>query len=87
MINQDQKPLWHDALIAFGRMSGWIGAPILGALFIGKWLDTRFHTAPLIFISLTGLAFIISMIGLVKEGKHYLKQVEDAVCKDKNQLK
>ena len=58
-MDTPDKPYWHDALAAFGRMSGWIAAPILLALFAGKWLDGRFHTAPYIFVSLTGIAFIV----------------------------
>ena len=77
------KPYWHDALISFTKMSSWIVGPILLALFAGKWLDSRFHTAPIIFVSLTGFAFIVSMVGLVKEGKQYLKSTEDKITKNK----
>ena len=73
------KPYWRDALLAFTRMSSWIVGPILIALFLGKWLDAKFHTAPIIFVSLTGLAFIISMVGLVKEGQAYLKSTESKI--------
>ncbi len=71
------KPYWNDALAAFGRMSTWILGPILVALFAGKWLDAKYHTAPVIFLSLTGLAFVMSTFGLIVEGKKYMKKVSD----------
>ena len=62
---------------AFGRMSAWILGPILAALFAGKWLDARYHTTPVIFLSLTGLAFVFSFIGLIKESRKYMQKVSD----------
>ena len=82
---EDNKPYWHDALAAFGRMSTWILGPILVALFAGKWLDAKFHTAPVIFLSLTGLAFVMSTFGLVVEGKKYMKKVTDEAEKKTNE--
>ncbi len=76
MDKPNQKPVWHDALMAFARMSSWIGFPVIISLFLGKWLDQKFNTTPFIFIGLTCLAFIVSMIGLVREGMKYMKQVE-----------
>jgi F0F1-type ATP synthase assembly protein I len=84
-MQDTEKPYWHDALMAFGRMSGWIVAPILLALVIGKWLDGKFHTAPIIFVALTGFSFIISIFGLVKEGQQYLRATEDKIIKEKNE--
>ena len=80
-----KKPYWHDALTAFGRMSGWIVGPILLALVAGNWLDKKFHTAPIIFVALTGLSFIISIFGLVKEGQAYLRSTEVKINKEKNE--
>ena len=76
MDKPNQKPVWHDTLMAFARMSSWIGFPVIISLFLGKWLDQKFNTTPFIFIGLTCLAFIVSMIGLVREGMKYMKQVE-----------
>ncbi len=78
-MDNTNKPYWHDAILAFTRMSSWIVGPILIALFLGKWLDTKYHTTPIIFVSLTGFAFIISIVGLVKEGKQYLKSTETKI--------
>lgn len=60
---------WQPSLILFSRLSGWIGGPIIVALFVGKWLDERYKTEPWLFLLSIGIAFIASSIGIVKEGK------------------
>ena len=80
---EEKKPYWHDALAAFSLMSTWILGPIIVALFAGKWLDAKYHTTPVIFLSLTGAAFVLSFVGLIKDGKRYMQQVEDKAAKDK----
>ncbi len=67
---------WRDPLVAFGRMSGWVIGPVILALIVGKWLDTKYHTAPFLFLGLTALAFVISIFGLIKETKKYLKNIK-----------
>ena len=46
-------------------LSGWIAFPVIIALFLGKWLDKKFNTDPWLFLATIGLAFLISMYGLV----------------------
>ncbi|MEI8130047.1 MAG: AtpZ/AtpI family protein [bacterium] len=82
MSDHTPQSYWHDALMAFGRMSGWVVGPIVVSLFLGKWLDAKFGTWPIIFVALTGIAFILSMFGLVKEGKSYLRSVEEKAGKN-----
>ncbi len=77
MNDTDKKPFWRDAVVVFARMSGWIAGPILIALFLGKWLDTRFGTAPILFALSMGAAFIASSLGIVRESKRYLKTIEE----------
>jgi len=77
MIENDKKPYWRDPLIAFGRMSGWVIGPILAALVAGKWLDRKYDTAPFLFLALTGIAFFVSIGGLLKETKKYLKNIKN----------
>ena len=72
-LNLDDKtqksdvPFWQPALLMFSRLSGWIIGPIILAVWLGKWLDKRYHTEPWLFLLCVGLAFIISTIGLVKD--------------------
>lgn len=76
MVQKNDKPYWRDSLIVFTRMSGWICGPIVIALFLGKWLDSHFDTAPFIFVGSTALAFLASSLGIVREAKRYMKKME-----------
>jgi len=74
-------------MVLFARLSGWIAGPIIAAVFVGKWLDKRYHSAPWLFLAAVGVAFIISSIGIVREAKDMMdKIVEDEKLKnlDKN---
>ncbi len=69
-------------MIAFGRMSGWVIGPVLVALIGGRWLDAKYHTAPFLFLALTAIAFLVSITGLIKETKKYLKNIKKNDMKD-----
>ncbi len=64
------------AAILFARMSFWIAGPVIIALFLGKYLDTRFSSEPRIFILCTVIAFLISTISIVRISKKYIKKLE-----------
>ena len=49
---------------------------ILG-VFLGKWLDQRYNTAPWLFLITVGVAFAISTIGIVKEATSAMKKIEE----------
>lgn len=71
------KDLWYRrGLMMFAESTGWIAFPVVGALFLGRWLDEKQGTDPLYFLSITGLAFIISSVGITMTGVKYMKQVE-----------
>ncbi len=74
-----EVPFWQPALLMFSRMSGWIIGPVVLAIFLGKWLDEKYHTEPWLFLGCVGLAFIISMAGLVKDA---FKEMEKLDKKD-----
>jgi len=67
---------WQPAIAMFLRLSVWIAAPIIIALYLGKWLDKRYDTAPWLFLSCIGLAFIISIFGLIKNTLKEFKKLE-----------
>jgi F0F1-type ATP synthase assembly protein I len=75
MINKD-KNWWKPGLTIFLKVSGSIAIPIVIALYVGKYLDTRFNTAPWIFLGLTAIAFIISLVSLWKNVTSYIQNVE-----------
>jgi len=66
-LNKVEVPFWQPALLMFTRMSGWIIGPVILAIFLGKWLDRKYDTEPWLFLLTVGLAFLISMFGLVKD--------------------
>jgi F0F1-type ATP synthase assembly protein I len=76
MEEKDTKRLRQPALEIGGLISSWIIAPIILALVLGKWLDNYFHTAPILFLSLAGFAFIISIFGIFKTVSKYAKKIE-----------
>ncbi len=67
-----EKTYWHKSLITFSLMSGWIIGPILPALFLGKWLDSKFGMTPYILVCLISFAFLISCFGILREAKKYI---------------
>lgn len=79
-----KSPWYNDGLLFFARTSGWIGGPIIVAVFVGKWLDTKYGTEPWLFLGCIGVSFIFSLYGLVKETKKYMSML---VQKDKESKK
>jgi hypothetical protein len=76
MAEKNQTAWWQPAVIMFVKLSGWIAAPIIIALYLGKWLDKRFDSAPRLLLISIGAAFFISMIGLVKETVREYKKID-----------
>ena len=96
MKNQDKKPgpsggpedqafsiWWQPALIIFARLSAWIVAPVLFALWAGKKLDDRYDTAPWFFLLTLGAAFFISMAGITVNALKEISRIEDEAKKRK----
>lgn len=67
----------------FGRLSGWIGGPVIVGVFLGKWLDSKYGTEPWLFLTTVGLAFFISSFGIVRDSLREMKRIEKEE-KDKN---
>ena len=57
-------------------MSGWVVGPILPALFLGKWLDSRFGMSPYLLVTSISIAFGVSCFGIVREAQKYITQEE-----------
>lgn len=77
---------WSHGLRMFAEASGWIAVPVVAALFIGRWLDDKYQSAPLYFLGLTIFAFIISSIGIGLIGVKYMKQIEKEEAAKKHRL-
>jgi F0F1-type ATP synthase assembly protein I len=76
VVENEKKSYWRDSMTVFAKMSGWVAGPILIGLFLGKWLDARFDTAPVLFAVTVGFSFMASCFGIVREAKKYMKQIE-----------
>lgn len=61
------------------RLSGWILGPVLAGIFIGKWLDGKYKSDPWLFLASMGIAFAISMIGLIKNIIEAYKDIDNNV--------
>lgn len=72
---------WNIALRVGANISGWVAFPVIIGLFLGKWLDQKFGTAPWLFLATIGICFGVSMFGLVtmalKEFKAIEKEAQD----------
>ena len=69
---------WQPAMMMFLKLSVWIAGPVIIALFLGKWLDKKFNSAPWLFLFCTAAAFLVSMIGLIKNTLTEYRKIEKA---------
>ena len=76
LVKNNQAAWWQPAIVMFLKLSGWIATPIIIALYLGKWLDKRYDSAPRLLIISIGLAFFISMAGLTKEAVREYKKID-----------
>ena len=85
--NETDTSWWQPNLILFGRLSGWIGGPIILAIFFGKFLDEKYSTEPKWFLICVGVAFIGSTVGIIKDSLEAMEKIEKSELKKKNNLK
>lgn len=83
--DQSNIPWWQPSVILFTRLSGWIGGPIIIALFVGKWLDNKYDSEPWLFLLSVGVAFVVSSFGIVKEASEAMKKISEEATKDKKE--
>lgn len=60
----------------FADFSGSIAIPAVLAALLGKWLDTKYHTAPKFLILLLLLALLSTAWMIVKKAKKYQKEYD-----------
>jgi F0F1-type ATP synthase assembly protein I len=83
--NNSSAPWWQPSLVLFGRLSGWIAGPVIIAIFVGKWLDSRYGTEPWLFLLLVGVAFFLSSFGIVRDAMREMKRIEEEAKKKKKE--
>lgn len=67
---------WSLALRIIANLSYWIAFPVLGGVFLGRWLDRKYGTEPWLFLATIGLSFLISMYGLIINAVKEFKKIE-----------
>jgi hypothetical protein len=66
---------WQEPVSIFSRLSGWILLPLIIGTIFGRWLDRHYKSDPKWFLIVIGLAFVISMLGLVIQAKKEFKKI------------
>ncbi len=72
-----QAAWWQPGLLLGMQVTGWIVGPIILGLLLGRWLDKKFDTEPWLLLVSLALAFITTNIGILKEGRHAQKKMEE----------
>lgn len=85
--DNDKQNWWQPAFEIFLRLSGWILAPLLLGVTLGRWLDRKYGTEPWLFLATIGVAFVVSMFGLVKNAMEEIKKIEKASDENKENNK
>ena len=81
--DEKNKAWWQPALVMFIRLSVWIAVPIILAMYFGRWLDNKYDSEPWLFLISIGVAFFVSMIGLVKNTVDEYKKIDKEFNKNK----
>lgn len=73
--NKIIKPWWRDGVIIFSKVSAYIAIPVIIASFIGKYLDKKYDTDPIIFFVSVATAFILTIYLIWREMKIFQKKI------------
>ena len=75
--NKLNIPWWQPGLMLFMRLSAWIVAPVLVAVFFGKYLDRIFQSQPWFFLTFVAIAFTVSIVMIVRIGLREMNKAEE----------
>ncbi|MDD5043355.1 MAG: AtpZ/AtpI family protein [Patescibacteria group bacterium] len=86
---ENKKPVnetawWQPHLVLFFELSGWIVVPIIAAVYLGRWLDVRYNSEPWLFLVSVGVAFVISMFGIVSKTIKSMNKITEENKKDEH---
>lgn len=73
--NKIIKPWWRDGVIIFSKVSAYIAIPVIIASYIGKYLDKKYGTDPIIFLISVATAFILTIYLIWREMKIFQKKI------------
>ena len=66
---------WKPAIMVSANTSAWIVGPIIIALILGKYLDSKYGTSPRYFLILIIIAFVVTVGGIYRLLRKYLKKL------------
>ena len=75
-MEKEKTPWWQPGVSLFAELSGWIFIPAATAFFVGNYLDKKLVTGQWWFFGSMGIAFLISMIGVVRSSIKAMKQMD-----------
>lgn len=81
----ESQPWWQKSVLVFSELSAWIGFPVIGAVFLGRYLDERYNTEPWLFLLTVGSAFIVSMFGIVRRANQLINEIDKEEAKVKKE--
>jgi F0F1-type ATP synthase assembly protein I len=73
--NKSNISWWQPGLRLFLKLSGWIGGPAIAGVIIGKYLDQKFHTEPWLLLTTASVAFVFSIVKIVKIGMREMDKI------------
>ncbi len=73
-----------NLFVLFAKLSVWIAAPVLLATFIGNSWDQSHNSAPWGLLIAVGIAFPVSIAGLMIEANRAFRNISPDKEKDKN---
>lgn len=77
---------WLPGMLLFINVIGWVAGPVIIALLVGRWLDDKYQTSPWILLIFVFVAFVFSIIGIVKETNKTIKQIEGNKKEEKKEV-
>ncbi len=87
--DSNRKEMRQSMMAVFIRVSSWIAIPVVIGAFLGKYLDYKYGTGNIWLLTIVGISFLISMVGIVKEtNKEYqriLQKSNNEKIKKKNE--
>ena len=75
-LNNSGGPWWKPGVQIFSEISTWIFVPIILALIAGKALDKHYGTKPTLPLVSAGIAFLISIYGIVKAVRKFSNKIQ-----------
>ena len=81
---EKKRAWWVEPLMIFLKLSSWIVFPLIVALLLGKFVDTRFSIAPFGTLGFTTLSFLLSLAILFRETRKVLRELKSESKEKKN---